>query len=93
MQASELDIFNARLINQQPFELIDQSINKEVTVLTASGFEYTGILKGIDSSVNVILENATEVNPLYSNPQPKSHKQILINGAIIEIILPSQPKA
>ena len=92
MEASDLEIFNSNLINVQPFELIDKSINKEVTILTNFGYQYTGILKGVDSIVNCILEDATETNTLSDKPVTRKHKQILVNGGKIQIILPSQPK-
>ena len=91
MEATEAQIFNATIINKRPLELVDESINKEVTLLTTCGYEYTGILKGMDNSVNCILEDATETNTLSENPVTRMHKQILINGGKIQIIVPAQP--
>ena len=91
MISSDREVFNSQLINTQPFELISNSINKQVTILSRYGYEYTGILKGIDNTVNCILEDATETNSLSENPIIRKHQQILVSGNNVQIIIPDQP--
>ncbi|KAI5518996.1 snRNP Sm protein family [Trichomonas vaginalis G3] len=89
--ATPRDIFNSQLLSTQPHELVDKSHGKVVSIITSAGYDYRGTLKGFDESVNCILEDATETYILTENPTPKHHNQILINGRIIQMILPDQP--
>jgi len=41
-------------------ELVDQAIGTLITVVMTGDYEFTGILKGFDDYVNMVLENVTE---------------------------------
>jgi len=56
-------------------------INKEVRVIMREGITYRGLLVGIDSSLNMILENAV------NNKNEKFTKVLLMGHSIIEVAL------
>lgn len=87
-QSNYMNIYHQSALCVQPLELVDQSIGKKVHVITIFGVEYTGILNGIDPSVNCVLSDADEVNVLSPDTPPKRHNMVLVSGAHISIILP-----
>ena len=90
--STPLQIFNAEIMEKQPLELVDQSIGKRVTILTNSMcLEFRGILKGVDNYSNCILEDCDEYSPINPNYKAVHHKQVLVNGAGIQVIVPDQP--
>ena len=55
-------------------ELVDQAIGTLITVVMTGDYEFTGILKGFDDYVNMVLENVTET---YVGLVVLSHVRIL----------------
>ncbi|MEE8358928.1 MAG: LSM domain-containing protein [Candidatus Hydrothermarchaeales archaeon] len=45
----------------KPFDLMQKSLNKKVTIRTKDGREFTGKLTSFDDSLNLVLEDAEEV--------------------------------
>ena len=85
-----MSINGAEILNDQPMELVDSSIGKNVTLLCAQGKEFHGILQGIDESANCILSDVTEKNPYNPNFIEKHYSQTLVNCGAISIIIPTQ---
>lgn len=74
----------------EPLGLIDQSIGKRVTLMTSTGYEFEGVLMGLDASANCVLTDVEERHPLDSEFEPKKHTSTLVNGATISIIIPAK---
>ena len=83
-----MSIYKSEILNAQPLELVDRSIGQKVVIITNFGTEFEGILKGFDSAVNCVIDDATETNTVNPNFKPRHHDTVLINGVNISIILP-----
>ena len=90
MDATPLELFNADILDAKPLELFDRSYGKKVKIITRTGFEFEGILKGFDAQVNCVLEDVTESLTLYPS-NTRHFDQMLINGYNISLIVPNQP--
>jgi len=92
MEVSPQVLFNASIMDAQPLELVDKSIQKTVKVITKYGYEFEGTFLGSDLSVNFVLENATERSIIDPMLPVRQHKLVLINGGTVSLIVPDQPK-
>lgn len=70
-----------------PLEVIDRSIGSSIRILLTNNKEFTGTLIGFDDFVNVVLENAVELE--LNGTRGKSMKKMLLNGAQIAMLCPS----
>lgn len=70
-----------------PLEVIDRSIGSSIRILLINSKEFTGTLIGFDDFVNVVLENAVELE--LNGNRGKSMKKMLLNGAQIAMLCPS----
>lgn len=71
-----------------PLELIDKCMNQPIWILCKNHTEYSGILKGYDDYVNVVLENVTEIQ-YGQNKSSQVLQSILLNGSSIAAICPN----
>ena len=46
---------------EKPFDLLNNSLDKEVLVVIKGDVKYRGVLKGYDIHMNLVLDNAIEV--------------------------------
>jgi U6 snRNA-associated Sm-like protein LSm5 len=74
----------------QPLALIDKCINARIWVLMRGDTEFTGILKGFDDFVNLVLEDVEEhkydENGLRHSTKLES--SILLNGNAVTCLVP-----
>ncbi|KAL3770905.1 hypothetical protein ACHAWU_003214 [Discostella pseudostelligera] len=75
-----------------PLELIDKTIGSPIWILMRGQTEITGILRGFDDYVNLVLEDAVEYSP---DPRDKSvvvktelKSEILLNGNHVAVLVP-----
>ena len=61
---------------EKPFDLLNNSLEKEVLVVIKGEIKYRGVLKGYDIHMNIVLDNAIEIK---ENTETKIGK-ILIRG-------------
>lgn len=75
-----------------PLELIDKAIGQKVWILMRGQTELTGILRGFDDFVNLVLDDAVEYSPDSRNPsiliKTDLQSEILLNGNHIAVIIP-----
>lgn len=70
-----------------PLEVIDRAIGTDIKILLTTNKEFTGKLVGFDDFVNVVLEDATEIDG-DGNAGGKI-KRMLLNGSQIAMLSPS----
>jgi len=74
----------------QPLALIDKCINARIWVLMRGDTEFTGILKGFDDFVNLVLDDVTEYK--YDDQgvrhSSKLESSILLNGNSVTCMVP-----
>ena len=75
-----------------PLELIDKAIGSPIWILMRGQTELTGILRGFDDYVNLVLDDAVEYSP---DPRDKSvivkkelKAEILLNGNHVAVMVP-----
>ncbi|EJK48624.1 hypothetical protein THAOC_16646 [Thalassiosira oceanica] len=75
-----------------PLELIDKAIGSPIWILMRGQTELTGILRGFDDYVNLVLDDAVEYSP---DPRNKSEivtkrleTEILLNGNHVAVMVP-----
>lgn len=75
-----------------PLELIDKAIGSPIWILMRGQTEMTGILRGFDDYVNLVLDDAVEYSP---DPRDKSvivkkelKAEILLNGNHVAVLVP-----
>lgn len=75
-----------------PLELIDKTIGSPIWILMRGQTEITGILRGFDDYVNLVLDDAVEYSP---DPHDKSvvlktelKSEILLNGNHVAVLVP-----
>ncbi len=75
-----------------PLELIDKAIGSPIWILMRGQTELTGILRGFDDYVNLVLDDAVEYSP---DPRDKSivvkkelKAEILLNGNHVAVLVP-----
>ena len=69
-----------------PEEYLDNLKGRKVRVYTSEGYEFTGVLMGMDANRNTVLENVVETNPITASGQEKRYKSVMINGSIVSIV-------
>lgn len=69
-----------------PLEVIDRAIGSEIKILLTNNKEFTGKLVGFDDFVNVVLEDATEIDG--DGSEGKKIKRMLLNGSQIAMLSP-----
>ena len=75
-----------------PLELIDKAIGSPIWILMRGQTEITGILRGFDDYVNLVLDDAVEYSP---DPRDKNQivkkelkAEILLNGNHVAVLVP-----
>jgi U6 snRNA-associated Sm-like protein LSm5 len=76
--------------NVFPLALIDKCVNARVWIIMRGNTEFTGVLKGFDDFVNLVLEDVVEytydeAGARHSSKIPNS---ILLNGNAVTFIVP-----
>lgn len=69
-----------------PLEIIDRAIGYDIKILLTNHKEFVGTLVGFDDFVNVVLENAAEID---DGKEGKRVKKMLLNGSQIAMLCPS----
>ncbi|KAK9449959.1 small nuclear ribonucleoprotein, variant [Limtongia smithiae] len=68
-----------------PLELVDKCVGSKIWVVMKTDREFSGILRGFDDFVNMVLEDVTEYDNMGNQTQlPK----ILLNGNNICMLIP-----
>ena len=70
----------------RPLDLLNQSKGKEILVQLKSGKQMVGTLKAFDIHINVVLDNAKEIE---NGQQTKSYGLSFLRGDTIIFISPS----
>lgn len=70
-----------------PLEVIDRAIGTDIKILLTTNKEFTGKLVGFDDFVNVVLEDATEIDG--DGNTGNRIKRMLLNGSQIAMLSPS----
>lgn len=70
-----------------PLEVIDRAIGTDIKILLTNNKEFTGKLVGFDDFVNVVLEDATEIDG--DGNTGNKIKRMLLNGSQIAMLSPS----
>lgn len=70
-----------------PLEVIDRAIGTDIKILLTNNKEFTGKLVGFDDFVNVVLEDATEIDG--DGNTGSKIKRMLLNGSQIAMLSPS----
>ena len=74
---------------ERPLDLLNASKGKEILVQLKNGRQLVGILLAFDIHINVVLDNAKEVE---NNEQTKSYGLTFLRGDTIIFISPSSVK-
>ncbi|NLI62690.1 MAG: small nuclear ribonucleoprotein [Methanosarcinaceae archaeon] len=70
----------------RPLDALNEWINSSVTIRQKGGREFTGILKGYDVHMNVVLENAEGIK----DEKTQSYKSLVIRGDTIVYVSPKK---
>lgn len=70
-------------MTQRPFDLLTDSIGKEVLVMLKDNVQFRGTLKAYDIHMNIVLENAQEI--LHGEMKTKFGKLILRGDNVLYI--------
>ncbi len=69
----------------RPFDMLSESINKNVLVELKGTLQFRGVLKAFDVHMNIVLENAESLE----NGQPKTkYGKVILRGDNILLISP-----
>lgn len=71
---------------ERPLDLLNASKGKEILVQLKSGKQFVGTLKAFDIHINVVLDNAKEIE---NGEQTKSYGLTFLRGDTIIFISPS----
>jgi len=71
-----------------PMALVDKCINSKVWVIMKGDKEFTGILRGFDEYVNMVLDDVKEYTFTTEGKVVTEHNSILLNGINIAILVP-----
>ncbi|GIQ87516.1 hypothetical protein KIPB_009566, partial [Kipferlia bialata] len=63
-----------------PLEVVDQCLDKEVLVLLQGKKEITGILRGFDDNVNLVIDNVTDTEHVSQGKLVEKRDRVLLNG-------------
>lgn len=76
--------------NVLPLALIDKCVNARVWIIMRGNTEFTGLLKGFDDFVNLVLEDVTEYTYDEEGVRHASRipNSILLNGNAVTFIVP-----
>jgi len=74
---------------ERPLDLLNQSRGKEIIVQLKSGKQLVGTLLAFDIHINVVLDNAKEVE---NGEQTRSYGLVFLRGDTIIFISPSNIK-
>jgi U6 snRNA-associated Sm-like protein LSm5 len=79
-----------QMTNVLPLALIDKCINAKVWIIMRGNTEFTGILKGYDDFVNLVLEDVTEYTYDEEGERHSTNisSSILLNGNAVTFIVP-----
>ncbi|MFH1895385.1 MAG: LSM domain-containing protein [archaeon] len=72
-------------MTSRPFDLLNDSVGKEVLVATKGNLSFRGTLKAFDIHMNVVLENAEE---LVDGEAKKKYGKLIIRGDTVIFISP-----
>lgn len=70
-----------------PLEIIDRCVGQQIKVLLTHNKEFHGKLVGFDDFVNIVLENAYEIDGDGTKSAPI--KKMLLNGGQIAMLIPA----
>jgi len=72
-------------MTNRPFDLLNDSVGKEVLVLLKGDLSIRGVLKAFDVHMNILLENAEE----FQNSQiKKKYGKLILRGDNVILISP-----
>ena len=72
-------------MTSRPFDLLNDSIGKEVLVILKDNINITGTLKAFDVHMNVVLENAAEIE---NGEMKKKYGKLILRGDNVVLISP-----
>ncbi len=72
-------------MSSRPFDLLNDSVGKEVLVVTKGDLNFRGTLKAFDVHMNIVLENAEE---LQNGETKKKYGKLMIRGDTVILISP-----
>lgn len=72
-------------MSSRPFDLLNESLGKEVLVVIKGNLSFRGTLKAFDIHMNVVLENAEE---LLDGETKKKYGKLMIRGDTVILISP-----
>lgn len=73
-------------MSEEPLEFLQNNINNKVWIVSRNEVEYSGVLKGFDDSLNVVLSDMTVYGPENSKT---THTKALIRRDQIDLIIPN----
>jgi len=72
-------------MSSRPFDLLNESLGKEVLVVIKGNLSFRGTLKAFDIHMNVVLENAEE---LLDGETKKKYGKLMLRGDTVILISP-----
>ncbi len=73
---------------QKPMDVLDSSVDQVVLIKLRGGREFRGILRGYDIHMNLILDEAEEIE----KDKPLSFETAIIRGDNVVFISPSEQR-
>ncbi|KNB44377.1 hypothetical protein JH06_1708 [Blastocystis sp. subtype 4] len=71
-----------------PLELVDKSIGSRITIVTKGDIEFSGILRGFDDYLTMVLEDVTELRYTADGMKSTKISQALVNGKNVCMLIP-----
>ncbi len=72
-------------MTSRPFDLLNESVGKEVLVVIKGNINFRGTLKAFDVHMNIVLENAEE---LENGETKKKYGKLILRGDTVILISP-----